>query len=1059
MPQSYEFTKNTMYLFQRTQENLASYYCREAFADALAGVERASRETRYFRFRDLENLCKAYCCPDESDEASKQAGEEAGKKLARDLLADHSLLDTIPTQNEVRQRLLKTFHTMYAEFPRTTDYMERLVRRLAPEYAEDPVRVAILKKFLIGAGETFRRYDITAILNWAAEGLSAAEKAALARLPAGEQRTRLVSRITDDIFVQKLPDSTTGQMSDPALLQWIAGRLANYQSRFQPTAQADALLGEDRAAFDAMTPEAGAELLQKKIGSCPRAGAVDALAALSSGALLAQVLLLQHLHAHALPCPSLDKLDLSPATRQQMHALLAEQNVPAASSDLVLVQQCADAAGRGAASPEALAQLLNGLEKDLRAQLKTIPRVTRTQEIGEMAAVYKQDKKDAQDLARKESAQFALLELCSDLASGSFRSNGKTKVALYYFAFMFGMNFTLDDHPDHDRDIEINLFQDYYCDNLLRALDPELGSSTALEKEPTGEGINYKSFVECIYLYFLYHTELHLTPGERIDAAEKLIDACTRKASAVKKKADDAGQDPPLLSQAEAGTLFYKDWRFQDLLELPYSKPNALVKFILEHYLVLDPDSIGLNRIRIASGESTAADLAADYLAELDNATSGYSLDAGDPDEKEAYAARLSDLNCLQYSFQWNLHDQLCAAFPGEEDAGFRRVVDALDVRVHSQAGRYSTAMRQLMVAVLHVLVRNSSATTPLRPDDIEARLDPDTADFLELERKKGTAADAAEDANASAMRVTVNNALKLLQTIGYDIQRQDALKCTLPKPELTALPLPAPSFPKQVIENAYAAGKDAAAKQAEDPETAFPAVPACLEERASAAFAEGLSGAPLSVLSPQEERRWEAARKKRQQQDLQAAQTAALQQLLERSGYRFQRVQLDNGHEFWGLRPAQKNVSQKQREKEAAAIRAYGYNVSVSDRFFLGQREYRAADLNSFLQKVDTRYIVQMPALSADISGILARRLLTRITRSELLALHFNSYVFLLDPETQRSFPSVYKNYSEATRELLAAARFQPLNTKNIFDMYLVCELYLYLLENNGCDALSASD
>ena len=195
--------------------------------------------------------------------------------------------------------------------------------------------------------------------------------------------------------------------------------------------------------------------------------------------------------------------------------------------------------------------------------------------------------------------------------------------------------------------------------------------------------------MECIYLYFLYHTELHLTPGERIDAAEKLIDACTRKAAAVKKKADDAGQDPPLLSQAEAGTLFYKDWRFQDLLELPYSKPNALVKFILEHYLVLDPDSIGLNRIRIASGESTAADLAADYLAELDNATSGYSLDAGDPDEKEAYAARLSDLNCLQYSFQWNLHDQLCAAFPGEEDAGFRRVVDALDVRVHSQAGRH----------------------------------------------------------------------------------------------------------------------------------------------------------------------------------------------------------------------------------------------------------------------------------------------------------------------------------------------------------------------------------
>ena len=50
-----------------------------------------------------------------------------------------------------------------------------------------------------------------------------------------------------------------------------------------------------------------------------------------------------------------------------MHALLAEQNVPAASSDLVLVQQCADAAGRGAASPEALAQLIDAKQADILA--------------------------------------------------------------------------------------------------------------------------------------------------------------------------------------------------------------------------------------------------------------------------------------------------------------------------------------------------------------------------------------------------------------------------------------------------------------------------------------------------------------------------------------------------------------------------------------------------------------------------------------------------------------------------------------------------------------------
>ena len=37
-----------------------------------------------------------------------------------------------------------------------------------------------------------------------------------------------------------------------------------------------------------------------------------------------------------------------------------------------------------------------------------------------------------------------LLAMCNDLAEGNFRVTGKTKVYLYYFAFMFGMTLPLE---------------------------------------------------------------------------------------------------------------------------------------------------------------------------------------------------------------------------------------------------------------------------------------------------------------------------------------------------------------------------------------------------------------------------------------------------------------------------------------------------------------------------------------------------------------------------------------------------------------------------------------
>lgn len=85
------------------------------------------------------------------------------------------------------------------------------------------------------------------------------------------------------------------------------------------------------------------------------------------------------------------------------------------------------------------------------------------------------------------------LKLEDDLQSGNFRTNGRTRKDLYMFAFVFGMtsSFEKDDlEYDERTDIEKNLFQDYYTDNLLRHIsDKYKKDSRRFDAEPSGAGI------------------------------------------------------------------------------------------------------------------------------------------------------------------------------------------------------------------------------------------------------------------------------------------------------------------------------------------------------------------------------------------------------------------------------------------------------------------------------------------------------------------------------------------------------------------------------------------
>lgn len=98
--------------------------------------------------------------------------------------------------------LLESFYDMYKNAPNISGYMERIVRRLAPEYSDDTVRVAILKKFVLGSGVNFKRFNIKSIYAWASERFSAEEKITFDNSDEQEQKELVVSKLDDSIFDQ-----------------------------------------------------------------------------------------------------------------------------------------------------------------------------------------------------------------------------------------------------------------------------------------------------------------------------------------------------------------------------------------------------------------------------------------------------------------------------------------------------------------------------------------------------------------------------------------------------------------------------------------------------------------------------------------------------------------------------------------------------------------------------------------------------------------------------------------------------------------------------------------
>lgn len=134
------------------------------------------------------------------------------------------------------------------------------------------------------------------------------------------------------------------------------------------------------------------------------------------------------------------------------------------------------------------------------------------------------DEKTTKD-QRKFDGKYGLLKIADDLASGKFRVWGVTKQNLYLFAMVFGMTYYSGSGGigmfDRRTDIEINLFGDYYNNNFVRFItEAYRGKLQEFEKDPSGQGINYKNFAEMVYLFYI---SSDLDPEEKIRRSHAMI--------------------------------------------------------------------------------------------------------------------------------------------------------------------------------------------------------------------------------------------------------------------------------------------------------------------------------------------------------------------------------------------------------------------------------------------------------------------------------------------------------------------------------------------------------
>lgn len=179
--------------------------------------------------------------------------------------------------------------------------------------------------------------------------------------------------------------------------------------------------------------------------------------------------------------------------------------------------------------------------------------------------------KTATKAQRQPRGKYALISMSDDLAKGRFKTDGATKRDLYFFAMVFGMTYYCgngdsDTIIDYDSDIEKNLFEDYYTNNLMRFITEAYENKwNSFELDPSGIGINYKNYAELILIYFI---SKDYTPEEKIKKSHEMIE---------RLKSSETPSGIPVESQTEHYINIFTD----DVLSM---SEDDFEKFISQNY-------------------------------------------------------------------------------------------------------------------------------------------------------------------------------------------------------------------------------------------------------------------------------------------------------------------------------------------------------------------------------------------------------------------------------------------------------------------------------------------
>ena len=127
--------------------------------------------------------------------------------------------------------------------------------------------------------------------------------------------------------------------------------------------------------------------------------------------------------------------------------------------------------------------------------------------------------KNADRQQTRKNGKYGLLKISEDLAQGRFGNANVVREEIYLFAIVFELVYFTGDpeeivtEKEKARDIEKVMFGDFYVNNIMRYISSGHKSmkSGGEQQNPTGKGINYKNYMEAIFLYFLRRRDLNIT--------------------------------------------------------------------------------------------------------------------------------------------------------------------------------------------------------------------------------------------------------------------------------------------------------------------------------------------------------------------------------------------------------------------------------------------------------------------------------------------------------------------------------------------------------------------